>query len=60
VQHRVVGREVRLAVAVGTTIIAPGRPLVVACPLNQQDHDDQQERDLPRRPREAAAELLVA
>ena len=59
-QHGVVGRQVGIAVGVGSTIIAPGRPLVLPRPLDEQRDDHQQQRQLPGGPGQPAAELLVA
>src|SRR5690606_9570334 len=58
-QHVVVGRELRLAVAVGGTVATLRLAIVASAPLDGDGDREPDRGDLAHRPRDPAAVLLV-
>src|SRR5699024_6028661 len=58
-QHLVVGPELGVVVALGLPFRAPRVPHVRPVPLDREGEHDDHQRDLPRRPCDAAADPLA-
>ncbi len=59
-QHRVIGGQIGVVVAVGGAVQPGGGAVVAAPPLDQQREHHQHQRHLTRRPGNTAAETLIA